>query len=719
MDQILQWLAQWIAAFLQTMGQGVFTLIQSVTTWLGQIVTTITNYFATVFQTLAAALQQIVSAVANILQGWVTAIQTLVSQIIERVVGLVTAAFDRVVAYVVAAWDALVDFIEGAASRIGEFVSGLVESIQGFVQSVLDAVAGAVGTVIDAIEAAIAELVSVAEQTLAAARQRIEQGWQQLITGAEAIILSVNARIGDLAAAFQQATTDLIAGMTGIAGDLLEPFVQPFQAIIGDLLQWASPPETTALLQQIQKIVNGQAAFTDVRDFAAWGWRALAPQRGVWKGIFTVVMVAAAAIPLVMRVSQASAEVMMQEFGSNLPYQILSPGDVSAAYRRGFIGEDAAIETIRKQGFKIADAWTILHLSEQVPDLDVMLTLLNRGDVSAGEVVNGIRQRGFDEPWVGGLLRLKDQIPPVADLITMAVREAFTPEVAQQFGQYEDFPEAIVPWLAKQGIDQEWARRYWAAHWGLPSATQGFDMLHRGIIDHGQLELLLRAQDVMPFWREKLIQLSYHVLTRVDARRMHQLGVLDDDGLLEAHKRMGYSPADAANLTEFVKRLNAHAPGEDDEELGRLSRAQILNFYQDGALTKERAAVLLQQLGHTAEAAELLLSNVDLDEERRERHALRDLILEKAEAGLITFEDAQDQLGRIGLETNEVQRALTKLLRSEQRRTKLPTKEDAVRFVRAGLLDLNGYQELLGRLGYAPRWVELYVRLERQAQQNG
>ncbi|GAH93918.1 unnamed protein product, partial [marine sediment metagenome] len=41
-------------------------------------------------------------------------------------------------------------------------------------------------------------------------------------------------------------------------------------------------------------------------------------------------------------------------------------------------------------------------------------------------------------------------------------------------------------------------------HWSLPSPSQGFEMLHRGVIDEAELNMLLRALDIMPFWREKL-----------------------------------------------------------------------------------------------------------------------------------------------------------------------------------------------------------------------
>ncbi|GAH82476.1 unnamed protein product, partial [marine sediment metagenome] len=145
-------------------------------------------------------------------------------------------------------------------------------------------------------------------------------------------------------------------------------------------------------------------------------------------------------------------------------------------------------------------------------------------------------------------------IPPVADIITMAVREVFTPEIAARFGQYEDFPAPLEEWGLKKGLSKEWSERYWAAHWALPSATQGFQMLHRGVIDRDDLDRLLRAQDVMPFWRDKLTQIAFRPLTRVDVRRMYKEGVLDEAGVYEAYLDHGYAEENAKRMTEFTIR---------------------------------------------------------------------------------------------------------------------------------------------------------------------
>ncbi|GAI29857.1 unnamed protein product [marine sediment metagenome] len=107
-----------------------------------------------------------------------------------------------------------------------------------------------------------------------------------------------------------------------------------------------------------------------------------------------------------------------------------------------------------------------------------------------------MRRIGIHDEYFSLYKELAKQIPPVADIITMAVREAFTPAIAEKFGQYEDFPEPLKEWAGKKGLSSEWAERYWAAHWSLPSPLQGFEMLHRGIINQDELNMFLVVTDV-------------------------------------------------------------------------------------------------------------------------------------------------------------------------------------------------------------------------------
>ena len=227
-----------------------------------------------------------------------------------------------------------------------------------------------------------------------------------------------------------------------------------------------------------------------------------------------------------------------------------------------------------------------------------------RQDPTLSNLGSELRRIGIHDNYVGLYKELAYQIPPVADIITMAVREAFTPAIAAKFGQYQDFPEPLELWAGKKGLSPEWAKRYWAAHWSLPSPSQGFEMLHRGLITQPELDMLLRALDVMPFWREKMTGIAYRRLTRVDIRRMYRVGVLTESEVLEAYTELGYNERDAKRMSEFtVKQVLASQ--------SKFTARDVIAAYSKDIISRSEADSLLIEVGVRRENVSFILSTAE------------------------------------------------------------------------------------------------------------
>ena len=241
-----------------------------------------------------------------------------------------------------------------------------------------------------------------------------------------------------------------------------------------------------------------------------------------------------------------------------------------------------------------------------------------RRDPSLNNLSNELTKTGTHPAYHNLYKELAYQIPPVADLITMAVREAFTPDIAARFGQYEGLPAQYVEWVQKKGLSKDWAERYWAAHWSLPSPQQGFEMLHRGIINRDDLFMLLRALDIMPFWRDKMVSMAYTLFTRVDIRRMYNIGVLNADGVHQAYMELGYDNNKAGIMTQFTIRLRQQALEREklaeqkaqQEKPAKWTATQTLSFLKKKLITTERAEQELELLGYSRERISVYLASV-------------------------------------------------------------------------------------------------------------
>ncbi len=301
---------------------------------------------------------------------------------------------------------------------------------------------------------------------------------------------------------------------------------------------------------------------------------------------------------------------------------------------------------------------------------------------------------------------LAHPIPPVSDLITMAVREAFSPEIASRFGQYEDFPPDFARYAEQQGLSEEWAKRYWASHWNLPSPQQGFAMLHRGVIDSGDLRMLLRAQDVMPFWRDKLIEIAYRPLTRVDVRRMYKEGVLNEQEVFQSYLDQGYNDDNSERMTEFTIKQTL-------TQLSKFSTADVIRAFTQRMIGRSEASSLIRELGVRSNDVEFILRSAEY---KREWEFTQDRItairnLYKRES--FSENDAQSALGRLNLPADQITVLMEQWWYEKKERPPARwTKAEVIKFVAAAVITRERGIEELQAMRYDQEHIDVYLRVE-------
>lgn len=210
--------------------------------------------------------------------------------------------------------------------------------------------------------------------------------------------------------------------------------------------------------------------------------------------------------------------------------------------------------------------------------------------------------------------QLYDVMPFPQDLVRFAVRDIYDPAVVSDFGLDQEFPEKFAEEAQKVGMSRELAQEYWKAHWSNPSVTQGFEMYQRDIITWEQLNVLMKALDIIPKWREYLLQMSYHTIARVDIRRMHAMGNITDDELLTRYRHAGYSPEDAKLLQEWTIDYNSNGGLGGQESTRDLTRTMIEKSYLLGQLDKFQAIDALVELGYSRDNAEFILELKELEQ---------------------------------------------------------------------------------------------------------
>ena len=220
----------------------------------------------------------------------------------------------------------------------------------------------------------------------------------------------------------------------------------------------------------------------------------------------------------------------------------------------------------------------------------------------------------------------------------------------------------------------------------------------------------MSAQDIIPGWRDALIAISYSPYTRVDIRRMYDVGVLDEQQVFEAYQDIGYDKVKARTLTDFTIEL----AGDDEElpdELDGITRSSVIASYKDGIIDRTTADEMLRLLGIGEEAREIYLTAADLDIDREERRVEVGIILTEFETGARGLLSAQLALNNLSLTDIERTKAQIKLRATGAKKVKMPSKAQLDKFFTAGLIDDDEYEDQLERMGYPDTYIRKFRQL--------
>jgi hypothetical protein len=362
---------------------------------------------------------------------------------------------------------------------------------------------------------------------------------------------------------------------------------------------------------------------------------------------------------------------------------------------------EQAIDYAEKLGFPASTFENLYEISRPLLNLNVLTTLYFRGELSEEQYREGMRKQGWKDEDIDKIIKASLVYPGPADVVRFAVREVYTPEIVKKYGLLEDLPEEYLEMAKKVGLSEDFAKQYWAAHWELPSVSQGFEMFHRGLITYDELKTLLRTLDVMPYWRDKIIELSYNLPTRVDLRRMYSIGVISEDELFNYYRKLGYAEDDARKLTEWTKK-------EYMEEERTLAKNQVKELYILGEIDEEKAREYLKALGYAGDEQDFIIVLWQHEKLSSLQKEVIDYLTEMYKAGIIDYDKYADELGKLNLKATTLQTLLAKASRMKIVLEKPPSESNLKRWYQKRLLSWDEVAKYLRMMGYSDKVIQCF-----------
>lgn len=666
-----------IASQLQQQQQATGSIVDQVVGGIGDLL-------GDAASTVGGIAQRVSSAVGGVISQAGQAVGNVAGQVAATVGGLIARARDAVAA---------------AVSTLTSTIGGLVTEARTAVGSLIDTVTAGVGAAVRAIPGIVGSIVETVRQRIA-----------DILREIGALVGAIADRVSGFAGAVLEAAGTVVEGVTATVSDAAATLggflTDPLQGIIGGFFH-AEEPTLLGMADRLYALIAEHPdAPPELRHAAAEARIGGKP---------VPALVAAFVLPFVLGAVLGSAMqpfsgLLAQEVNAQVRPTLPSLGEAVQAVQRRLATEEYARRIGARLGYPEDVISLAFRLGETLPTVGDLIDWTNRGLIDEARLRDALRRLGYADDAVEFFVKARNVQPGPGDIVRFVVRESLPGQVAYEGPRGASVPGAFVERAKKVGLTEEDARSYWAAHWELPSITAAFDMFHRRIIDEATLRAYLKEADVAPEWVDRIIAVAYDPLTRVDVRRMYELGVLSADEVESAYLDLGYSPTNARRLRDFVVADAAASVKVAKEPERDLTRADLVGAYADGILTRRELLDQLQAIGYDPDEAGLIVAREDLRRARAERKAARDAVVEATVAGAMTRLDAETRLLALGLQTGEVEAALADIDRRLMAQVKRPTLAQLTRFRKRGIITDQEYRAELRALGYADRWVEAFAR---------
>ncbi len=420
--------------------------------------------------------------------------------------------------------------------------------------------------------------------------------------------------------------------------------------------------------------------------------------------IFTIIIAGFQIVSLLTSYFSVSNERTRQIANQQIRPHLLDLETLTKEFFRNTANREWVIEQIERMGISDDKINVYLRNQEYLLPIDFLRVLWNREFIDDSQLDTALEKLQFRPEDFEDIKKTLKVYPSTQDLILFAIREVFDPVFAEQAGLSADMPQEFIDEALKTGLPEKYAAMFWQAHWRPPSGGEAFEMFHRQVIDIDELKTLLRIQDIMPGYRDKLIEIAYNPITRVDIRRIYADGIMGYEEMVRKYRDIGYSPENAELLAEWTDARY----GEESKER---TRGDILKLFKLGEYNRPDTLDALQDIGYPIEIAEEYILRVEL--ERAETHKKNQLKIWRK--GFVNYVYSDQEVINLmlvaGIQKIEVADLLNDWTVERDSKLKNLSLEVIKSLYVAALINNQGVATRLIVQGYDPVDIDLLIKL--------
>lgn len=689
-----------------------------------------------------------VNAFSNSLFGWAGDVAKWIGQhlwdIVKGIGSTLKDVFDQIVNAVKDAIVPIAKFVTDTLVPILQSIEKIVANILTFYREHIEPILNAVNESIRAIQGAVEAI-----------RADIKSG----IEGFLKLPADLANSFSQLDNAMQRATEALSAKQEKVNSRIL---FGSENIPTGGLLK--------GLKDAIAGVVQGTAVTTTFTDVVAIGEhcdpvtiQAAANELGnkIQNATGITKVILDAAIDFVLGLAQIGGvlekigEVQLEHANEICPIKKLDPASTAEAVRRGFLTLESGEKEVAKQGLDADRFRVIRDLGKHLEDANTLTEYWFRRIISDSDLASGFRDLGFtDAQKTAALSAAVKLIDPEAaaqgvrrgllDTETYdevlrvqrfddgqrelfkallfrppGVDEAQLGEYRRQFaGQFTGggFDLDTIPsWYQDagraEGMNDDTIRQRWWMSWNTLDVNAWVNLYFRGLRTYNELEAKLDELHVPRPLHKDLIDSLRPVIPFRTIPAMVKAEILTRAEGLAALRAHGYSEFDATKLLDYATIGKKTTKADTAAALHAESLATAKTLYEDGSITVDQYREVLKNHGMDSATIDATIQVQSAAAALRNRKAAAQGIVDEFGAGLISRDDAMQQIAMLGFTVAEQAKYLKSLKAAKVANAKVPGEAELRQMMAHDIISPGDYVAALEAQGYSQPWAEAFLAL--------
>lgn len=286
------------------------------------------------------------------------------------------------------------------------------------------------------------------------------------------------------------------------------------------------------------------------------------------------------------------AEALMQ-----LAHAEMTLPEIAAMWNRSIVDTDTAVQLGARAGYSETQVQRALELGGEPLPAGDLSEAYRRGFIDLARYNRGIIQGPLRNEWFDVLEKLQFHRMSPVDAADAINQGHMSPETGKRIAHEHGLnPDDFVTLIETAGAPP-----------GVDFATEA---LNRGFIDESQFTAMFLESRIKNRYGPLLLRMRTRLIPQETARLAYREGVYSREDALRTLLAHGFTPDDAATLL-------AIEDSRQDESTKELTRAQIVQMYDEQILDADTTRQLLTGLGYSPANVDLMMALAEVKRVQR------------------------------------------------------------------------------------------------------